>query len=138
MCHCTTHTYLYQLPGAWTVIDGEKVTLFGSKFIDNRLEVKGREVLVEGVSSPAVVTSEGLVLFGSDGKKVLVSQMQFENGKTIRASKYGLEEDTVVIELTAEEQELSDKIKVFWSPVFGVCDCHCGSICSCRKSGLAS
>ena len=94
------------------MIDGSKVSLYGSKFIDDCLEVKGHKVSIEGLSTPGIVTSEGLVVFGSDGKKVMVSQMQFEDGKMIQASKYGLEEDAVVIELTEEEEELCSKIRV--------------------------
>jgi formyltetrahydrofolate dehydrogenase len=106
-----------KLPGAWTMIDGSKVSLYGSKFIDDRLEVKGHKVSIEGLSTPGIVTSEGLVVFGSDGKKVMVSQMQFEDGKMIQASKYGLEEDAVVIELTEEEEELCSKIRKVWGGI---------------------
>ena len=101
-----------QLPGAWTTIDGQKVTLYGSRFIDNRLEVKGQEVEVTGLSRPAVVTQDGLVCYGSDDKKVLITQLQFEDGKMIPASKFGKEEETVTVELTPEEEELREKIRV--------------------------
>ena len=104
-----------QLPGAWTTIGGQKVTLYGSRFLDNRLEVRGQEVEVAGLSRPAVVTHDGLVCYGSDGKKVLVSQLQFEDGKMILASKFGKEEEAVTVELTPEEEALREKIRVLFS-----------------------
>ncbi len=48
----------------------QEVTFYGSEFIDDRLPVDGTEVKVEGLSKPAVVNSDGMYLFGNDGKKV--------------------------------------------------------------------
>ena len=101
-----------QLPGAWTTIGSQKVTLYGSRFLDNRLEVRGQEVEIAGLSRPAVVTHDGLVCYGSDDKKVLIRQLQFEDGKMIPASKFGKEEETVTVEMTPEEEELREKIRV--------------------------
>ncbi len=41
-----------------------------------------------------------------------VKQLQFENGKMIKASKYGQEEEDVAIELTDEEKAIEAKILV--------------------------
>ena len=41
-----------------------------------------------------------------------VSQLQFESGKMIQASKYGLDEEEVEIELTEDEQKMAGHIKV--------------------------
>ena len=70
---------------------------------------------IAGLSRPAVVTSDGLVCYGSDDKKVVVSQLQFEDGKMIPASKFGKEEETVTVEMTPEEEELREKIRVMSS-----------------------
>ena len=59
-----------QLPGAWTEIDGKKVTLYGSRFHDDRKAVQGQEVTIPGLPRPAVVNKEGMHIFGKDGKKV--------------------------------------------------------------------
>lgn len=48
----------------------QEVTFYGSQFIDNRLPEEGAEVKVEGLSKPAVVNSDGMYIYGSDGKKV--------------------------------------------------------------------
>ena len=46
------------------------MTFYGSQFIDDRLPVEGSEVKVEGLAQPAVVNSDGMYIFGNDGKKV--------------------------------------------------------------------
>ena len=46
------------------------ITFYGSRFIDDRLPVEGSEVNVAGLCRPAVVNSDGMYIFGSDGKKV--------------------------------------------------------------------
>ena len=48
----------------------QQVTFFGSRFIDDRWPVVGREVAIEGMGKPAVVNNDGMYLVGSDGKKV--------------------------------------------------------------------
>ena len=51
---------------------------------------EAREVDVNG--STALVTSDGLILTGSDGKAVNVSLLSVE-GKFVKAGKYGLASD---------------------------------------------
>ena len=48
------------------------MTLYGSRYIDDREPVRGKEVAVEGMAAPAILSEDGLTFFGSDGKKVLV------------------------------------------------------------------
>ena len=48
-----------KIPGAWAVIDGQKVTLYGSKFIDCNKPVVGREYSVQGSDTTAVVDRYG-------------------------------------------------------------------------------
>ena len=72
----------------------------------------GREVEIEGLERPAVITQDGMTIFGADGKKVLVSQLQLEDGRMIRATKWGKEEKTEKLELTEEEEKLRERIRV--------------------------
>ncbi len=44
--------------------------------------------------------------------QVSVAQLQFEDGKMIKASKYGQAEENVDVEFTAEEQTMVDSVKV--------------------------
>ena len=48
----------------------QQVTFYGSRFIDDRWPVVGREVTIEGLKKPAVVNNDGMYIFGADGKKV--------------------------------------------------------------------
>ena len=86
--------------------------MYGSVFIDDRLPVEGREVSIEGLERPAVVTDSGMVLFGSDGKKVMVTQVQFEDGRMIPARQWGREEKTEKLVLSPDEEKLQEKIMV--------------------------
>jgi len=116
VCVLTSGSYCYhmfdQLPGAWTTIDGQKITMFGSKFIDDRNSVSGREVMIPGLSRPAVVNNDGMYLYGGDDKKILVTQLQYEDGKMIQASKWGSNEPVIKLELTEEELVMQEKLKV--------------------------
>ena len=44
--------------------------------------------------------------------QVNVKQLQFDDGKMIKASKYGQAEEDVDIEFTEEEQQMAEKIMV--------------------------
>lgn len=109
-----------KLPGAWTNIDGQKITMYGSKFIDNRDPVAGHEVIIPGLSRPAVVNDDGMYLYGNDDKKILVTQLQYEDGKMIKASNWGSTDVVVKLELTEEELAMEEKLKVTseWSIEF--------------------
>lgn len=61
---------------------------------------------------PGVVTQEGMYLYGRDGRKLLVTQLQLEDGRTIPAHKWGVEEKVEKLELTEEEERIRDKIIV--------------------------
>lgn len=52
----------------------QEVTFYGSQFIDDRLPEEGTEVKVQGLSKPAIVNSDGMHIYGNDGKKVSEKQ----------------------------------------------------------------
>lgn len=59
-----------KVPGAWTEVDGEKVTFYGSRMWDGSIP-NGTEVeLGAGLSKKAIVHDGGLLLFGNDSKAV--------------------------------------------------------------------
>ncbi|KAK3610577.1 hypothetical protein CHS0354_009017 [Potamilus streckersoni] len=109
-----------KVPGAWSVINGQKITFFGSR-LWNRMVPRGTEFQVEGCSKPAIVHRNGMVLFGNDGKMVNVSQVQMESGKMIGANKFG-KEDTQEdkLELTPEEQKMIKNLKVVWNGILNI------------------
>ena len=88
------------------------MTLYGSVFIDDRDAVIGREIEIEGLSRPAVITQNGLVAYGSDGKKIRVTQLQLDDGRMIPATKWGREEKVEKLELSPEEEALAEKLRV--------------------------
>ena len=88
------------------------MTLYGSVFIDDRVAVIGREIEIEGLSRPAVITQNGLVAYGSDGKKIRVTQLQLDDGRMIPATNWGREEKVEKLELSPEEEALAEKLRV--------------------------
>ncbi|KAL6460284.1 hypothetical protein MHYP_G00320430 [Metynnis hypsauchen] len=105
-----------KVPGAWAVLDGQPVTLYGSSLLSSPVPA-GQPLEVEGASQPGLITSSGLVLFGSDGKALQVKSLQFEDGKMIPAAKYFSSGDTTSIELTEEEKKMAEEIRVIWKGI---------------------
>ncbi|XP_063073201.1 mitochondrial 10-formyltetrahydrofolate dehydrogenase [Engraulis encrasicolus] len=105
-----------KVPGAWTTIDGQAVTLYGSSMLSGSVP-KGQPLEVEGAAQPALVTSGGLVLFGTDGKAVQVKSLQFEDGKMIQASKYFSSGESSSVELTDEEKKMAEEIRAIWKSI---------------------
>lgn len=106
-------------PGAWTVMDGKEVKLFGSKMFTGSVS-DGSEVEIEGLSAPGIIHKDGLLLTGTDGQKVNVSRLSVD-GKMMNASKYGAAAEAMeAIELTAEEQEVAGKLKETWKAILNI------------------
>ncbi|XP_077355584.1 mitochondrial 10-formyltetrahydrofolate dehydrogenase [Festucalex cinctus] len=105
-----------KIPGAWTVIDGKPVTLFGSSMLQGSVPA-GQPLDIEGASSQSLVTKNGLVLRGSDGKAVLVKNLQFDDGKMIAASKYFSTGETQSVELTDDEKEVVKEMRNIWKGI---------------------
>ncbi|XP_072233244.1 mitochondrial 10-formyltetrahydrofolate dehydrogenase isoform X1 [Leuresthes tenuis] len=105
-----------KVPGAWTVIDGQSVTLYGSSMLEGSLPA-GQPLEIDGVSQPGIVSKNGLILYGTDGKALLVKNLQFEDGKMIPASKYFSSGESSSIELTDEENKMADEIRNIWKGI---------------------
>uniref|UniRef100_A0A8C8RTQ0 10-formyltetrahydrofolate dehydrogenase n=1 Tax=Pelusios castaneus TaxID=367368 RepID=A0A8C8RTQ0_9SAUR len=105
-----------KVPGAWTVIDGQMVTFYGSSLLDGPVP-PGQPLAIKGTTKPGLVSKNGLVLFGNDGKMLLVRNLQFEDGKMIPASKYFSSGEMSVIELTEEEKKMAEDIKSIWKGI---------------------
>uniref|UniRef100_A0A8D3BNN3 10-formyltetrahydrofolate dehydrogenase n=1 Tax=Scophthalmus maximus TaxID=52904 RepID=A0A8D3BNN3_SCOMX len=100
-----------KVPGAWTVIAYE-----GLK--KNRGSVPtGQPLEIDGASQPGLVTNNGLVLYGTDGKALLVRSLQFEDGKMIHASKYFSSGDSASVELTDDEKKMEEEIRNIWKGI---------------------
>ncbi|KAK6487912.1 mitochondrial 10-formyltetrahydrofolate dehydrogenase [Huso huso] len=105
-----------KVPGAWTVIDGQVVTLYGSSLLSGSVPT-GQPLDIEGASKPGLITSNGLVLFGTDGKALVVRNLQFEDGKMIPAAKYFSAGESVSVELTEEEKKTAQQIRAIWKGI---------------------
>uniref|UniRef100_A0A8C0GCA7 10-formyltetrahydrofolate dehydrogenase n=1 Tax=Chelonoidis abingdonii TaxID=106734 RepID=A0A8C0GCA7_CHEAB len=105
-----------KVPGAWTVIDGQMVTFYGSSLLDGPVP-PGQPLAIKGTAKPGLITKNGLVLFGNDGKMLLVRNLQFEDGKMIPASKYFSSDEMSVLELTEEEKKMAEDIKTIWKGI---------------------
>ncbi|XP_070784753.1 mitochondrial 10-formyltetrahydrofolate dehydrogenase [Enoplosus armatus] len=105
-----------KVPGAWTVIDGQSVTLYGSSMLTGGLPA-GQPLEMEGASQPGLVTKNGLILYGTDGKALLVKNLQFEDGKMIPASKYFSSGESSSVELTDDERKMAEEIRNIWKGI---------------------
>ncbi|NP_001085894.1 cytosolic 10-formyltetrahydrofolate dehydrogenase [Xenopus laevis] len=103
-----------KVPGAWTVVDDQQLTFFGSSFTRNGPAPDGQPLEIPGASRPALVTKTGLVLFGNDGERLTVKNIQFEDGKMIPASQYFKTADSAALQLSEEEQKVSEEIRAAW------------------------
>nr|KAF6451547.1 aldehyde dehydrogenase 1 family member L2 [Molossus molossus] len=105
-----------KVPGAWTEINGQIVTFYGSSLLNSSVP-PGEPLEIKGAKKPGLVTKNGLVLFGNDGKALMVRNLQFEDGKMIPASQYFSAGETSAVELTAEEVKVAETIKVIWAGI---------------------
>ncbi|KAL4840245.1 hypothetical protein H8958_018714 [Nasalis larvatus] len=105
-----------KVPGAWTEINGQMVTFYGSTLLNSSVP-PGELLEIKGAKKPGLVTKNGLVLFGNDGKALMVRNLQFEDGKMIPASQYFSAGEMSVVELTAEEVKVAETIKVIWAGI---------------------
>ncbi|CAD5218178.1 unnamed protein product [Bursaphelenchus okinawaensis] len=111
------------VPGAWTTLNGQKVQLFGST-LWKRYEVPGnaKEVKASGSPGNKVWTHDkGLLFKTSDGRYVNVENLKFEDGKMIKANRFGAADsaDDEKLELTPEEKKLVEPIRASWSDILG-------------------
>uniref|UniRef100_A0A8D3E6R5 10-formyltetrahydrofolate dehydrogenase n=1 Tax=Scophthalmus maximus TaxID=52904 RepID=A0A8D3E6R5_SCOMX len=105
-----------KVPGAWTVIGGQSVTVYGSSMLGGSVPT-GQPLEIDGASQPGLVTNNGLVLYGTDGKALLVRSLQFEDGKMIHASKYFSSGDSASVELTDDEKKMEEEIRNIWKGI---------------------
>ncbi|XP_036594067.1 cytosolic 10-formyltetrahydrofolate dehydrogenase [Trichosurus vulpecula] len=106
-----------KVPGAWTEANGQMLTFFGSTLNDNGLVPEGDTLDIPGASRPGIVAKMGLVLFGNDGKMLVVKNIQLEDGKMIPASHFFRSADSTTLELTEEELLTAEAIRDAWQRI---------------------
>lgn len=105
-----------KVPGAWAVINGQPVTLYGSSMLTGSAPA-GQPLEIDGASQPGVVSKNGLVVYGTDGKALLVKNLQFEDGKMIPASKYFSSGESSSVDLTDDEKKMAEEIRNIWKGI---------------------
>ena len=103
-------------PGAWAMLEGKVTKLFNSRLWHGSME-EGREVELEKSVRPGLVTRDGLMLCGTDGRWLCVKLLAVE-GKLVKAHEFGEEkEGEEALELTGEEQGWVDKVRAVWAGI---------------------
>ncbi|KAF8372811.1 alh-3 [Pristionchus pacificus] len=108
-----------KVPGAWSLINGEKISFFGSTlWKESKIPSDARAIEVAEVSGGKVFAhDDGLLLPSSDGKYVNVDTIKVGT-KTISASKFGLvEEKAERLVLNDEEKKIVEKLKTIWEGI---------------------
>lgn len=102
-------------PGAWTIINGEEVRLFGSTLWDGS-QIPEHEIEENVEDRVGIIHAGGLLIKAVDNHFVNVERMKIGN-KTILASKFGQKSEETVIEFTEEEQRTVETLKRIWEGI---------------------
>lgn len=107
-------------PGAWTILDGKEVRLYGSHLWTGP-RPEGRPVQVDGGNGNAIAHQDGMIFFGKDDKMINIQRVAMD-GRMITASRYGMhDEDNIqMIQLTSEEEKLADTIREIWRGILSI------------------
>uniref|UniRef100_A0A9J8AIM5 10-formyltetrahydrofolate dehydrogenase n=2 Tax=Cyprinus carpio TaxID=7962 RepID=A0A9J8AIM5_CYPCA len=104
-----------RVPGAWAEIDGKVSVLINTNKSTGNINCQPLEI--PGASRPGLVTKNGLVLFGKDGKSLLVKNLQFEDGKMIAASQYFKAAISSTVDLSEDEKQFAEQMRVVWKSI---------------------
>ena len=106
-------------PGAWTILNGEEVKLFGSKLWTGKVPT-GDPVTVGDEAGAGIIHDGGLLLSGNDGKRLNVERLHVK-GKMIPAHKYGKQdENKKKLELTEDEKAMIPVVREVWSGILKI------------------
>lgn len=100
--------------GAWTLINGEEIRLYGSKIWDQKIP-EGDQVDVDG--HIGIVHEDGLLIKIDKNNSVNIERLKIGN-RTIIASKFGKQSDNnQSIEFTPEEAGKVDTARSIWESI---------------------
>ncbi|XP_066996497.2 cytosolic 10-formyltetrahydrofolate dehydrogenase [Anabrus simplex] len=106
-------------PGAWTVMDGQEVKLFGSSIWEKEIP-EGKHVDIPGMANKGLIHSEGLLGCGNDGGWINIKLLSV-GGKMIHASKYGqADESRETVILSDAEKDLVENLSSIWKSILNV------------------
>ncbi|XP_033337383.1 cytosolic 10-formyltetrahydrofolate dehydrogenase isoform X2 [Megalopta genalis] len=104
-------------PGAWTMINGEEVRLFGSSLWTGQLPEELSKVDVEGRSG--FLHDDGLLISAVDGNLVNVKRIKIGT-RTIPAQKFGQQSEETALEFTEDEMKSVEVLKKIWKGVLNL------------------
>ncbi|XP_046406123.1 cytosolic 10-formyltetrahydrofolate dehydrogenase [Ischnura elegans] len=106
-------------PGAWGVIDGQEVKMFGSSLWDQPVP-DGMDCAIEGSELNGVIHNGGLIVRGNDNRLINVQRLSID-GKMIPASQFGkMSDEREVINLTDEEKGYGIILQQIWKGILGM------------------
>jgi len=103
-------------PGAWAVVDGKNTKLFNSRLWHGPVEA-GVEVSLDGASRSGLVTRDGLMIPGTDGRWCVVRLLSVE-GKFVKAHELGQQDEgEEELELTDDERAMVERVRGVWAGI---------------------
>ncbi|XP_063979596.1 cytosolic 10-formyltetrahydrofolate dehydrogenase isoform X2 [Diachasmimorpha longicaudata] len=105
-------------PGAWTLINGEEVKVYGSTVWEKPEKPQGESVEVDG--HQGIVHEGGLLIAAGAGGFVNVEKLKLGN-RTIRAGNFGKDDEGFAsVEFTENEREAVEIMKDIWRSILNV------------------
>lgn len=104
-------------PGAWTMINGEEVRLFGSSLWAGDLPEELSKVDVEG--RLGFLHDKGLLISAVDGGLVNVERIKIGT-RTIPAQKFGQQSEETVLDFTEDELKSVEVLKKIWKGILNL------------------
>jgi len=119
-------------PGAWTSVslvdpagsesvEWQEIRLYGAQRFKSDAIPSGRAVFFEGCERSGVITDQGMLIPGSDGKWVNVQRVSAD-GKVMKAANFGSQStaSSASVELSEEEVAKQEIIRVIWKSILSV------------------
>ncbi|XP_076653152.1 mitochondrial 10-formyltetrahydrofolate dehydrogenase [Halictus rubicundus] len=105
-------------PGAWTMIEGEEVRLFGSSlWATDQLPQELSQVAVE--DRVGILHEGGLLIRAVDGNLVNVKRLKIGT-RTIPAQKFGQQSEETAVEFTEDELKSVETLKRIWKGILNL------------------
>ncbi|PNF24468.1 Cytosolic 10-formyltetrahydrofolate dehydrogenase [Cryptotermes secundus] len=106
-------------PGAWALLNNEKVKFFGSQ-LWNKPKPDGDFVEIQGLVHKGIVHPEGLLVTCKDGSLVNIQRIVV-GGRMIPAAKYGkMNRNRESLQVTENEKKIFNALKLIWEGILNI------------------
>lgn len=97
-----------------------ELKLFGSSLWEEEYKAEGDELVIPGLTKPAVIHEGGLLITANDGVKLNIQRLKV-NGKMINAQNFfKSNENKVTLELTADEKQFIESVRNIWKAILRI------------------